>query len=74
MADTQTADVSHFIRELDETDFYADDEAGTPDTSPAARFFASTRRWSSEAFSPPSDWIPCSSRIKKGAMWTPSLL
>ena len=55
MADTQTADVSHFIRELDETDFYADDEAGMPDTSP------------------PSDWIPCSSRIKGGAMWTPSL-
>lgn len=37
MANTQTADVSHFIRELDETDFYADDEAGMPDTSPAAR-------------------------------------
>ena len=37
MADTQTADVSHFIRELDDTDFYVDDQAGTPDTSPAAR-------------------------------------
>lgn len=37
MADTQTSGVPHFIRELDETDFYADDEAGMPDISPAAR-------------------------------------